>query len=81
MTRLTGRKKKNPIKKAPIKARDTMHVKTSAGHKIVVKKGSSYAKQAEKTGAVISSLRPRKSASSKSKDPLAVKNYNKRYKK
>ena len=64
-------------KKKPIAVSDTLHVKTTRGHEIVVKKGSGYAKQAKKRGAVLSSLRPLNL--SKEKDPRSIENYNKRY--
>lgn len=70
--------KKNPVKKV----RDTVHVPTTGGYKIVVKKNSPFHKQAKKHGSVINEMRPASRASGgKSKDPLSVKNYNKRKKK
>lgn len=71
----------NPIKKKPpIKAKDTVHVGTSKGYKIVVKKGSPYDKQAKKTGVVISQTRPGDSSKrTKNNDPLSVKNFDERY--
>ena len=75
-----------PVKKSikeskPIPAKDTVHVKTSGGYKIVAKKDSPYAKGAT-GGTVVNEFRPSSRVSGGAKtDPLAVKNYNKRYKK
>ena len=85
---MAGKTKKKVIKKKPvpkkklkrssIKPKDTMHVKTTKGHKIVVKKGSAYAKQAKKHGAVISKLRPGKTGTLSAKNDLrSVQNYRK----
>ena len=77
---------KTPIKKsvkakAPFKAKDTVHVKTSGGYNIVAKKGSNFAKGAV-GGTVVNAFRPKSRVSGGEKtDPLAVKNYNKLYKK
>lgn len=71
--------KKKKIKKAPFKAKDTVHVNTSGGYKIVVKKGSSFAKGAV-GGTVLNSLRPKKRVKGGAQsDPFSVENYNKRY--
>ena len=83
---MAGKTKKKVIKKKPvpkkklkrssIKPKDTVHRKTTAGHKIVVKKGSAYDKQAKKHGTVISKLRPGKMGTlSAKKDPRSVQNY------
>tara|TARA_R110000787_G_scaffold72465_3_gene161624 strand:+ start:310 stop:555 length:246 start_codon:yes stop_codon:yes gene_type:complete len=71
-------KKKTKKKPLPfIKAKDTVHLKTTRGHAIVVKKGSPYDKMSKPTGGtLLSTLRHRNL--SKNNDPLAVKNYEKR---
>ena len=54
--------------------KDTVHVRTSGGYKIAVKKNSPHAKSAKKNSAVINTLRSDKRLTSKT-DPLSVKNY------
>ena len=55
--------------------KDTVHVRTTGGYKIAVKKDSPYSKQAKKSSAVINSLRPTKGNLTAKTDPLSVKNY------
>ena len=74
-----GVKKKKKLTRSNtfLNAKDTVHVKTTRGHKIVVKKGSPYDKLKNATGGtLLSTLRHRNL--SKENDPLAVKNYEKR---
>lgn len=73
---LTRKPVPKKYKRSSIKPKDTVHVKTTKGHKIVVKKGSAYDKQAKKIGAVASTLRPGKMGTLSAKnDPRSVKNY------
>ena len=76
-TSLEGKFKK--FTSLPINSSDTVHVNTTAGHKIVVGKGSPYHKQSQRIGAVVSQHRPGGNNLNESTDPLAIKNYNKRY--
>jgi hypothetical protein len=59
------------------KPMDTVHVKTDAGYKIVVGRGSNYAKQATSLGAVPGNLRPG-GPYNEGTDPFSVKNYSKK---
>lgn len=72
---LKSRKKKSNFKPSSIKPKDTVHVNSTQGHKLVVKKDSPYHKQAKKTGKVISTLRPAYGNASSKDDPRSVENY------
>jgi hypothetical protein len=77
-----GRQKYKLSKRDFLNSKDTVHLKTTRGHKIVVKKNSPYHQVSKKTGGtLLSTLRPESQNLSKEKDPLAVKNYEKRSKK
>lgn len=65
---------------ARIAAKDTVHVKSTAGYDMAVKRGSSYDKQAKEFGAVMNTLRPG-GGYTENTDTFSVKNYKKRPKK
>lgn len=56
---------------------DTVHVKSDAGYKLAVGRGSNYAGMAKKLGSVPGNLRPG-GAYTEDTDPLAVKNFAKK---
>jgi hypothetical protein len=81
-TKTKGRKKYKLSKSNFLNRKDTVHLKTTRGHKIVVKRNSPYDQASKKTGGtLLSTLRPDSQNVSKEKDRLAVKNYEKRSKK
>lgn len=77
---MAAKPNKGVKKGKPIKPRDTVRVKTTAGYPIIVKIGSSYHRQAQEIGAVISQHRPGADKRTEENDPLSVKNYKKRLK-
>jgi hypothetical protein len=69
------------IKGTPrIAAKDTVHVRSTAGYDMAVKRGSAYAKQAKDLGAVVDAFRPG-GGYTENTDTFSVKNYKKRPKK
>ena len=75
--KVTPRKKRKPGE--PMAAKDSIHVPTTGGYKIVVNKKSPYATQVKKHGAVLNFGAGRGKKLTKKTDSLSVQNYNKRY--